>query len=94
VRVTIILCRMYGEFSKDVRKTVRNYETVLRTECEGRTEVAHVRPVLIVVVQRSKSGNEVEEKDGERVAVVAGRAWIRSQSSCTGGRGEGGAMKI
>jgi hypothetical protein len=86
----LMLCRMYGEISKDVRKTVRNYETVLRTECERRTEVAHLRPVLIVVVKRSKSGNEVEEKGGERVAVVAGRAWMDSLTVVlysTGGRG-------
>ena len=56
--------------SKDVRKTVSNYETVLRTECEGHTEAVQLRPALIVVVQRSKGRNEVGEKGGERVAVV------------------------
>jgi hypothetical protein len=51
--------------SKDVRKTVSNCETVLRTECEGRTEAAQLRPVLIVVVERSKGGNEIGEKGRE-----------------------------
>jgi hypothetical protein len=43
--------------------------------------------VLIVVVQRSRRGNEIGEKGGKGVAVKAGRDRICSQLSCTGGRG-------